>query len=141
MGEIVPIRKTLGMGELEQFRAFVEWEQDANPEKTHVAAWALSEIERLRGVLIDVAESKPLTATSPQGNDMKTRDEIDKAIQTLSAEMQKQGYTFVIAYATPERELIFTNRFGHDFDIVGMCELVKDMVATSRRERLAEMNE
>ena len=48
---VVPIRPTVGMSKLEQLRAFVAWEQEDNPEKTHIAAWALFEIERLRAAI------------------------------------------------------------------------------------------
>ena len=48
---VVPIRPTVGMSRLEQLRAFVEWEQKDDQEKTHIAAWALFEIERLRAAI------------------------------------------------------------------------------------------
>lgn len=57
MVNVVPIRKTLGMDKLEQLRAFVEWEKEQNPAKTHIAVWALSEIERLNAVICDLEKS------------------------------------------------------------------------------------
>ena len=47
MGTIVPIRPTTNLSPLEQLRKFVEWEMENNPNKTHIAAWALLEIEKL----------------------------------------------------------------------------------------------
>lgn len=53
---IVPIRPTVGMSKLEQLRAFVAWEQENNPEKTHIAAWALWEIERLYAAISETLD-------------------------------------------------------------------------------------
>jgi len=48
MCDVIPIRPTVGISRIEQLRAFVEWEKSVTPEKTHIAVWALHEIERLR---------------------------------------------------------------------------------------------
>lgn len=53
---IVPIRPTIGMSKLEQLMAFVAWEQGNNPEKKHIAAWALFEIERLRAAISETLD-------------------------------------------------------------------------------------
>ena len=51
MGNVTPIRPTIGMSRMEQLKAFVAFEQAAAPGKTHIAAWALHEIERLRAAM------------------------------------------------------------------------------------------
>jgi hypothetical protein len=51
MSNVTPIRPTVGLSRLDQLRAFVAWEQETAPEKIHIAAWALSEIERLRSAM------------------------------------------------------------------------------------------
>ena len=58
-GNVVPIRPTVGMDRLEQLRAFVAWEKEDNPRKTHIAAWALFEIERLRELVKELHHFVP----------------------------------------------------------------------------------
>lgn len=51
MTNVTPIRPPADMTPLEQLRAFVEWERTHNPDKRHIAAWALDEIERRQAEL------------------------------------------------------------------------------------------
>ena len=46
MTNITPIRPTIGLSRIEQLRAFVAWEKEQNPDKVHIAEWALSELEK-----------------------------------------------------------------------------------------------
>jgi len=59
MSKIVPIRTTIGLPRLEQLRNFVAWEQENNPKKTHIAAWALLEIEMLRELVASLRHFIP----------------------------------------------------------------------------------
>lgn len=47
MSNIIPIRPTMGMTPIDQLNAFVERQRVIEPDKTHIAEWALAEIERL----------------------------------------------------------------------------------------------
>ena len=57
---VVPIRPTIGMSRLDQLKAFVAVEQENTPDKTHIAAWALSEIERLSSIITKFEEDTHL---------------------------------------------------------------------------------
>ena len=48
MTNVTPIRPTIGLSRIEQLRAFVAWEKEQNPDKVHIAEWALSELEELQ---------------------------------------------------------------------------------------------
>lgn len=61
MSNVIPIKPTVGMSRIEQLRAFAEWEQSAAPEKTHIATWAIYEIDRLRTALLHI-EQEPINA-------------------------------------------------------------------------------
>lgn len=51
---VTPIRPTIGLSRMGQLRRFVAWEREHNPGKTHIAEWALAEIEALQGLLDEV---------------------------------------------------------------------------------------
>lgn len=56
MDNIRLIRPTIGMSRLEQLAAFVAFEAEKIPEKTHIAAWALEEIERLQALVAELEQ-------------------------------------------------------------------------------------
>lgn len=45
MPNVTTIRPTIGLSRIEQLRAFVAWEKEQNPDKVHIAEWALSALE------------------------------------------------------------------------------------------------
>lgn len=59
MPKVIPIRPTVGMCRIDQLRAFVCHEQKDNPDKLHIAAWALAEIEILQDLVKELQHFVP----------------------------------------------------------------------------------